>query len=184
MPNIGAIILGTFAAIGVCTVLLTFVLMRARGRSRLERRIAMVSGKPVGGKEGSGDKRKGSQKRLLMQSKLDEASKTAKGKAKADRQTLRQRLDSAGMTITTRAFYIVSSVIGFVVFLGCLISGINVVVSLLGAFTAGVGLPRYWVGRAIKKRKKALPSSMFMCSGDRILTKSTTWKASSPRPSS
>ena len=100
MPNIGAIILGTFAAIGVCTVLLTFVLMRARSRARLERRIAMVSGKPVGGKDGAGDKRKGSQKRLLMQSKLDEATKAAKGKGKADRQTMRQKLDTDGTNIS------------------------------------------------------------------------------------
>lgn len=138
----------------VFAALLGFLLVRAHAKSRLGKRIAMASGGAVTGNDRARDQKKANQKRLLVQSKINEIEAAAK-KKKADRVTIAQRLETAGMQIKARNFHIVSAVLGVVAFGAALVAGVGVVAALLAMTTMGLGAPRLYLSRKIKRRMKA-----------------------------
>ncbi|WP_316858833.1 type II secretion system F family protein [uncultured Cohaesibacter sp.] len=73
-------------------------------------------------------------------------------KGKNKKQSLSSRLDQAGLTITTRQFWIYSMISGAVCFLGALLGGLNTIVALGVGIVGLVGLPHFWVARKRKKR--------------------------------
>ncbi len=93
-------------------------------------------------------------KRKNVQAMLKEIeSKSAAKKAKI---TLRQRLEQAGMpNVSERTFWIASGIFGTVVTLFCFLSGQSLLVDVLAAFAAGLGLPRWVLGFMKARREKA-----------------------------
>lgn len=76
----------------------------------------------------------------------------AKQKAKK-RISLRTKLMRAGLDIKPSLYYILSAVTGLLGGILLLASGLSLIVSLLGAFAIGVGLPRWFLARRIKSRQ-------------------------------
>ena len=74
---------------------------------------------------------------------------------KKERPTLRRRLEQAGYPNTTpRTFWIISGAFGLCVGLVCLLTGQSLLVSVLVAFGAGLGLPRWVLNFMIARRQK------------------------------
>lgn len=129
--------------------LIAVVLVRVRKRSRLERRIAMVSGGDPTSK--GAEKKKKAQAKLLADGKLDEMESQAK-KKKADRESLRQRLEAAGVDMTPRAYTLTWAAIGLVTFAVMPMFGIGMLGSVLAGITVGLGLPRKVLSSKKKRR--------------------------------
>jgi tight adherence protein B len=68
---------------------------------------------------------------------------------------LATRIERAGLNIETRTFYIASAVCGFVVMLCLMLSGLSMLIALLGGFAAAFGLPRWVLSYMMKRRQKA-----------------------------
>ena len=68
---------------------------------------------------------------------------------------MRTRIERAGLDIEPRMFYIASGVTGLVAFVLLLVTGMSGFVSLLGAFAAAFGIPRWFLSYLVKRRQKA-----------------------------
>jgi tight adherence protein B len=72
-----------------------------------------------------------------------------------EKLTMRMRLERAGLDITPRTFWFASAVAG--VALGAVtyvsLPGMNPLIALAAAFVGGLGLPRWFVARMIKRRQ-------------------------------
>ncbi len=75
-------------------------------------------------------------------------------KAEKKKMTLRRRLEMAGLSISTKMFFILSFVCAIFGFLAALLSGQTPVIAGLIAFVSGLGLPRWILGSLIKRRQK------------------------------
>jgi tight adherence protein B len=89
-------------------------------------------------------------RRKQIMTQLQEAEK----QGRKARMTLSSRLAAAGLSISQRAFYILSAVLGVVALLVAVVAGLNIFVALGAALVAGLGLPRWIVGFLGKKRMK------------------------------
>ncbi len=136
------------------TALLIFLLVRAHAKSKIGKRIALASGSAVTGNDRAQDQKKAAQKRLLVQSKINEIEAAAK-KKKADRVTIAQRLETAGSGLSARTFHIVSGALGAAAFVGVLFFGLGIVAAILAAVGTGLGAPRLYLSMKIKRRMKA-----------------------------
>ncbi len=68
--------------------------------------------------------------------------------------TLRRRLDQAGLAqVTERNFWIASAALAGIAVLFCFLKGQSLIVVVLAAFAAGLGLPR-WALSFLKKRRE------------------------------
>ncbi|MDZ7629629.1 MAG: type II secretion system F family protein [Parvularculaceae bacterium] len=83
--------------------------------------------------------------------KVDEKSKEYK---KKKRITLTQKLEQAGLSFGVREFYIGSAVCAVVLGLIGFISGQKLPITAALAFIGGLGLPHWFVGFAINRRRK------------------------------
>jgi tight adherence protein B len=118
---------------------------------RTQKRFAAVAKPRATGRNARPSADSNAQRRKNVQALLkDIESKTAEKKQKL---TLRRRLDQAGLTSTTpRAFWIASAALGGCVVLVCVFTRQSILVMALGAFAAGLGLPR-WVLGFLKRRR-------------------------------
>jgi tight adherence protein B len=89
-------------------------------------------------------------RRKQIMTQLQEAEK----QGRKARMTLSSRLAAAGLSVSPRAFYIISAVLGVVALLIAVVAGLNIFVALGAALVAGLGLPRWVVGFLGKKRMK------------------------------
>ena len=89
-------------------------------------------------------------RRKQIMQQLQEAEK----QGRKARMTLTSRLAAAGLSISHRAFYFVSAVLGVVALLVSVVAGLNIFVALGAALVAGLGLPRWTVGFLGKRRMK------------------------------
>ncbi|HTT97678.1 MAG TPA: type II secretion system F family protein [Rhizomicrobium sp.] len=79
-------------------------------------------------------------------------SKNAEQKQKL---TMRRRLDQAGLPdVSANTFWIVSGSLGGVAALVCFLTHQGILICLMAAFTAGLGLPRWVIGFMKKRREK------------------------------
>ena len=72
---------------------------------------------------------------------------------KKQKLTLRRRLEQAGLTITSRTYYMLSAIAALVAAAGVMLAGQNILVALGVAGTVGVGLPR-WVLMFLTSRRQ------------------------------
>jgi tight adherence protein B len=88
---------------------------------------------------------------------MQETLKDLEEKQKEQKKSipLATRIERAGLNIETRTFYIASAVCGFVVMLCLMLSGLSMLIALLGGFAAAFGLPRWVLSYMMKRRQKA-----------------------------
>ncbi|TLP45995.1 MULTISPECIES: type II secretion system F family protein [Cohaesibacter] len=96
-------------------------------------------------KAASADRRKDLETSLK---KIEEAQKQGAKK----KQTLSARLVQAGLEIKPRTFWFYSMICGAICFLGALIGGMSLLVSLGIGIVGLIGLPNLWLARKRKKR--------------------------------
>ncbi|NQV20523.1 MAG: type II secretion system F family protein [Rhodospirillales bacterium] len=142
-----AVVFGFFAA------LLGFLLVRAHTKSRLGKRIAMAAG-AAPGEDRSVDKKKAAQKRMLVQSKINEIEAAAK-KKKVDRPGIKQRLETAGMQTSARSFHVTSAILAAVTFVSVYLADMGLMTALMAAVAFGLGGPRLYLSTRAKRRMKA-----------------------------
>jgi len=125
--------------------------MSARSRARYKKRLAVISNAgAVSGAKGGGGK-KGQQRRLLIQGKLDEIE--GDQKKKAERVTMRRKLEMAGLDYTPKQFYITTVVLGLVTALVVFVLKLGVLPALIGGLGMGFGAPRLALSYLTAKRK-------------------------------
>ncbi|MEP2828868.1 type II secretion system F family protein [Parvibaculum sp.] len=88
---------------------------------------------------------------------MQETLKSLEEKQKEQKKSipLSTRIERAGLEIETRTFYIASAVCGLVVTLCLMLSGLSMLIALLGGFAAAFGLPRWVLSYLMKRRQKA-----------------------------
>ena len=87
-------------------------------------------------------------KQILVQ--LQEADR----RERKARTTLGSRLKQAGLSLSVRAFYIISAAVGVIAALAALVLGLSILVVLGLALIFGLGLPRWVIGFLAKGRMK------------------------------
>ncbi|HXQ52440.1 MAG TPA: type II secretion system F family protein [Stellaceae bacterium] len=132
------------------TSALGYVIAQNTGsRARMKMRLAAIGGgvKPgAAAKKGQSNLRRSRQ----LKTKLDEAAETGKPSRGVE---LRLMIERAGLTISTRTYYIISAVSG-VVFTGLfLLMGFSWIWTPFVLIAMGVGLPRRWLKRRAGKRQ-------------------------------
>jgi tight adherence protein B len=136
----------------------------ASGKAR--KRVAALSGGTATGRGTKGAPDNNQQRRRNVQQMLkDLEQKQAEQK---QRPSLRRRIEMAGLTISTRTFWIVSAVLALVLGFGALIGGYGALVALLAAFAGGFGLPR-WTLRFLKNRREKAFTREFATAIDVIV---------------
>jgi tight adherence protein B len=93
-------------------------------------------------------------RRKSVQDSLKELEKKQAEVNKKKAATLKAKITQAGLGFTEIQFYLGSAVLGLVAFVFCFVSGLPVFVGLGMAFVLGVGLPRFFVNFALKRRLK------------------------------
>jgi len=150
---IAAISLVVGATFAIMAVVVGLVLTRAHAKSLMGKRIAMATGGGISFDNSGRDKKKAAQKRLLVQSKINEIEAAAK-KKKVDRPDIGRRLEMAGMSMSAKTFHLISLALALSAFGGVILAGFGIISGLLATVTVGFGLPRLYLSRKIKRRMK------------------------------
>lgn len=98
------------------------------------------------------------EKRKKVAEALSRVETSSKEAQKKKRYTLQQQFDQAGLTFTPTQFYIGSLVTAVLLGLLGFISGQQLVITAGLTFIGGLGLPRWYVGFAKKRRQKKFAS--------------------------
>lgn len=135
---------------------LAFVVLAPTNRDKAKQRVSTLETKKNAKRAGvardndnmSKDRRKKVQDAL---NKVDQKTKEIKQKKKV---TLEQKLEQAGLSFGPREFYIGSAVSAVTLgFIG-LVSGQQLAITLGLLFVGGLGLPNWFIGFAISRRRK------------------------------
>lgn len=142
------------AAVVIVVIMVLFagIVIRVQRKSRLDRRIARITGRQTGK---ASDKKKAAQKKLLMQGKLDELDPKAKKKQESDQVTMQQRMESAGVAMPLKLYLTIWGVLGIGAFFGIVALEIGTIPGLLAGITVGLGFPRFLLNYKINKRANA-----------------------------
>lgn len=114
--------------------------------------------------EGATTKRGGADVNAIRKKQMDASMKGLRNREEALRQkravgkSIEDRIKQAGFTFPVMHFWIASGVIGAVAGVGVFIAGFQYYVAGGVAFAAGLGLPRWALGMAIKGRQKKFVS--------------------------
>ncbi|HWV81894.1 MAG TPA: type II secretion system F family protein [Hyphomicrobiaceae bacterium] len=122
------------------------------GESKAEKRIQGVTENKAKRAVRTAQAEQVSNRRRQVAETLKELEQKQKAREKL---TLRMRLERAGLDMTPRSFWIVSVVAGLVLGAVSFVSlpGMNPLISVAAAFVGALGLPRWVVGRLIKRRQ-------------------------------
>ncbi|MDE2183451.1 MAG: type II secretion system F family protein [Alphaproteobacteria bacterium] len=124
----------------------------AGGQGPSQKRVDAATSRSGSAARVRGGSEAGTQKRRNMQQALKEFEK--KQAEKKPTMTLRRRLDMAGlMTVSARKFWMASAGVGLAVVIFCFVEHQGVMIALLAAFAAGLGLPR-WVLSFLRHRRE------------------------------
>jgi len=93
------------------------------------------------------------QRRRQVQDSLKEIEDKQKS-AKKKSLTLKSRIEQAGFTFSPKTFWIASGVMAVVGFLGALLTGQSLLIAGGLAITAGLGMPRWYLGMRRSGRQK------------------------------
>ncbi|CAM9105193.1 unnamed protein product [Phaeothamnion confervicola] len=157
-PNTIVILTAILAALSAAGVGYAIFGRRIDDGDRVRGRVQAISGTKGGagvlrgrdGQRGGGGKRN-------VQAALKDLEDARKGQKK--RLNLRQMFALAGVEWTEQNFIIGSVAFGLIVFLGILIAGYGVLISLPAGFAAGFGAPRWLLGFFSRRRQKAFSDS-------------------------
>jgi tight adherence protein B len=145
LVQLAAMALAGLAAGGVVYVL---IMPYLSGERKAEKRVATVA---------QGQTRalkRGPQPLQMRKQQVQDTIKNIEAQQKAKKRApLRIRLMRAGLGIKPRTFYLLSVATGLIGGLLVLITGSSPLVSLLAAFAAGFGLPRWILTRMTKRRQ-------------------------------
>jgi tight adherence protein B len=95
------------------------------------------------------------QKRKSVATVLKDVEKNQAAQRAKNRPTLRRRLEQAGFTDAKPLnFWLISGALGLVTALLCFVTHQSVLVIVMAAFVAGLGLPRWVLGFLFNRRKK------------------------------
>ena len=119
-----------------------------RALKRAQAFVKTDADRPRVARQSKGDKADDRRKQILTQ------LKEAERKERKARVTLQARLRQAGLALQVRTFWIISGVIGVVVFLPALLLGKGPLVAAGLGFAAAFGLPRWVVGFIAARRVK------------------------------
>ncbi len=129
------------------------------GGAPSQKRLSSVAKATPGAARGRSAADIGAQRRKNVQATLKNIE--AKQSEKKEKLTIRRRLEMAGFAnVTPRTFWIACAGLGLFVALICLITRQTLIVSLLAAFGAGLGLPR-WVLSFLKARREKAFTAEF-----------------------
>ena len=131
-------------AIGAVVVAL---IVRSRSRARFKRRLQYFTQAAVV----TASTKKGQQRNLLIQGKLNEIE--GGSKKRSERVTLRNRIEMAGLSVTTRQLNLAGAVAGLLAFIMPLIMGISFFADVLFGIAVGVGGPRAVLAYLTAKRR-------------------------------
>ncbi len=141
------------AFVAVAAVGLSFASGGSGSRSKRMRAIADGGGKTRASEAGA-SRRKQMSDTMRMLREREEAAR----KHRTVGNSIEDRIKRAGLNFPVSAFWIVSAVAGVVAGVGLYIAGFNsewkLLVALAAVFVAGLGLPRWFLGTAIKMRQK------------------------------
>jgi tight adherence protein B len=122
------------------------------GGDKGRKRVTAISRTSAKGGALKGTEDTNQQRRKNVQAMLKELE--AKQAEKKKRPSLRRRIEMAGLTISTRTFWILSLVVAVATGIGILVYVQNPLFAALAAFAAGLGLPRWTLGFLKKRREK------------------------------
>jgi tight adherence protein B len=144
--------LGLTAVISLFVGLAILLVIRGRAQNRFKRRLSAVSNIGASAKGGQRGK-KGQQRRLLIQGKLDELE--GDKKQGPDRITLHNRIEMSGLEITEKQFYMASVGLGLAVMVVVFVMKFGALAAVLGGVGIGLGFPRMTLSYKAAKRKKS-----------------------------
>jgi tight adherence protein B len=145
-----------FLALGLTVVIALFVglaivlVIRGRANSRFKKRLSAVANMSSNAKGQSG--KRGQQRRLLIQGKLDELEGDKKDRVK--RETLTSKIEKSGLEITEKQFYLASVGLGLAIMVAVFVMKFGIIPALLGGAGIGFGLPRMTLSYMAGKRRK------------------------------
>ena len=135
-----------------CVGAVAYVVMAPSNNARVAKRVTTVAGgtRRVQGTKQTADASKDRSKRVMESLRaIDE-----KAKEKKPRESLQQRLEQAGLTMTPRDFYIASLITAIIMAAVGFFSGQSLTVTGLMTIVGGLGLPRWALGMLRKRRRK------------------------------
>lgn len=144
---------GLFVLLFVTFGGLAYVVMTPSG-SRAQKRVSAVA-RGVGGPVSPAVRAasENQQRRKTVSALLKDLEKQQK--ANKIKPSMRKRIEQAGLKMETRTFYVLSGFSGLVTAAGCEFGHLSLVATLLAAFAAGFGLPRWLLLFLIARRQKA-----------------------------
>jgi len=148
--------LGLTVIISLFVGLAVVLVIRGRAKSRFKKRLSAVSSIGASTKSGPRGKR-GQQRRLLIQGKLDEFEGDKKGRVK--RVTLANKIEMAGLEITEKKFYMASIGLGLAIMIAVFLMKLGILPALLGGVGVGFGFPRMVLSYLAAKRKQRFIAS-------------------------
>lgn len=153
-------LLALFAVGGV-----SFVFVGAAGE-KSRKRIGLVAKQGASGRALKGGADSNQQRRRNVQQMLKELE--AKHAEQKKRPSLRRRIEMAGLTITTRTFWIASAISAALFAAAAFYYGQSFPVVGLAAFAGGLGVPR-WVLNFLKNRREKAFTKEFAPAIDAIV---------------
>jgi tight adherence protein B len=141
------IVVGILAALSLGGVIFVF---SGVGAEKTQKRLAAVTKSQVRAVQGTDANQ---QRRKNVQSMLKQLEQKQAEQKK--RPTIRRRLEMAGLQMTVRQYWIMCGSIAAVTLLIGLIFRQSMMISLLGAFSLGLGMPRWALGFLKARREKA-----------------------------
>jgi tight adherence protein B len=152
--NLQTLALGFLAATAVGGLAWVFIYPLMSGeRQALARREQVAKPEPA-------TRRADNKTQRTRREQVEGSMKEVEARAKQNKVTLSVRLTQAGLDWTIQKFWIISGVVGFVMFAGAIIGGGGLIGAVGLAFAGGFGLPRWGLSFLKKRREKAFLTAL------------------------
>ena len=153
MMTVGLFVLMFVSVGGLAYVVLSPASARTQKRVAAVSRGAAPSASPAVRIAGENQQRRKSVSALLKDLEKQQ-------KANKIRPSMRKRIEQAGLKMTPRTFYVASGFSGLAAAAACEFFHLSLLATVLGAFAAGVGLPR-WLLLFLKARRQKAFTAEF-----------------------
>ena len=149
-PALTPFIMAFMAAISIGGIAYVFLYPVLSGEKRREKRIGAVRA-PVRSQKAVKQDLADKDRTKKLQESLEQIEQRQKQRSKV---SLSVRLRRAGLSISTKQFFIMSVMTGVVGFLLGLLAAANILIAMAFGLVFGLGAPRWFVGFAAKRRFK------------------------------
>ncbi len=152
--NMQTLALGFLAATAVGGLAWVFIYPLMSGeRQAVARREQVAKPEPA-------TRRADNKTQRTRREQVEGSMKEVEARAKQNKVTLSVRLTQAGLDWTIQKFWVISGVVGFVMFAGAIIGGGGLIGAVGLAFAGGFGLPRWGLSFLKKRREKAFLAAL------------------------